>query len=95
MVLQGHDHVYAKGYINADGTKANIEKDNQGAFLTKNNAPLYMVGGHAGGLKWYAQKEYTVENGDPLLLGYVFLDVNSTNDKSNEKKEQVYTIQGQ
>lgn len=92
MVLQGHDHVYARGFINADGTKANMELDTQGAFLTKNNAPLYMVGGHAGGLKWYAQKDYTVENGDPLLPGYAFLDVNSTNDKSNEKKEQVYTI---
>ena len=92
LVLQGHDHVYARGFINVDGTKANMETDNQGVFLTKNNAPLYMVGGHAGGLKWYAQKDYTVENGDPLLPGYAFLDVNSTNDKSNEKKEQVYTI---
>lgn len=92
MVLQGHDHVYARGFVEADGKKAEPEKDSKGAYMHKENAPLYMVGGHAGGLKWYAQKDYTVTEGDPLLPNYEFLDVNSTVDKSNEKKEQVYTV---
>ncbi|MDD6072512.1 MAG: InlB B-repeat-containing protein [Clostridiales bacterium] len=92
MVLQGHDHVYCRGFIEADGSKADMKTDSDGAYIKKQNAPLYMVGGHAGGLKWYAQKEYTVEDGDPLLPNYTFLDKNSTDDKSNEKQEQVYTV---
>ncbi len=48
-----------------------------------------MVGGHAGGLKWYSKKNYTVGTGDPLIPGYSFLDKNSTDDQSDVKKEQV------
>ena len=51
-----------------------------------------MVGGHAGGLKWYSKKNYTVSEGDPLTLNYEFLDVNSTDTGSDVKKEQVITM---
>lgn len=94
VVLEAHDHVYARGFINGDGTRGEVEQDSTGAYISKDNAPLYMVGGHAGGLKWYSQKDYTVEEGNPLLPNYEFLDVNSTDGEngSNVSKEQVYTI---
>lgn len=92
MVLQGHDHVYCRGFINKDGSDAQMKTDAAGSYISQDNVPLYMVGGHAGGLKWYSKKEYTVEEGDPLLPNYQFLDKNSTDDGSDVKKEQVYTI---
>ena len=92
MVLQGHDHVYCRGFIHRDGSDVQMTTDALGSYINQPNAPLYMVGGHAGGLKWYSQKEYTVEEGDPLLPKYQFLDKNSTDDKSDVKQEQVYTI---
>lgn len=92
VVLQGHDHVYSRGFIEADGSDAEMEITEDGAYVSKDNTPLYVVGGHAGGLKWYSQKSYPVEEGDPLLPNYAFLDKNSTDDGSDVKKEQVYTI---
>ena len=92
VVLQGHDHVYSRGFIEADGSDAQMETTEDGAYIGKDNTPLYVVGGHAGGLKWYSQKSYPVEEGDPLLPNYAFLDKNSTDDGSDVKKEQVYTI---
>ena len=89
MVLQGHDHVYSRGFIDANGYKANPTKDSNGNIIDPENAPLYMVGGHAGGLKWYSKKNYTVGTGDPLAPGYSFLDINSTDTGSDVKKEQV------
>ena len=92
VVLQGHDHVYSRGFINAEGSNANLVKDSQGTYTSKDNVPLYMVGGHAGGLKWYSKKAYTVSAGDPLTANYSFLDKNSTDDGSDVKKEQTYTV---
>lgn len=92
LVLQGHDHVYSRGFVTAQGENANPEVDEGGAILQPDNAPLYMVGGHAGGLKWYSKKNYTVSEGDPLALNYSFLDVNSTDTGSDVKKEQVITM---
>jgi predicted phosphodiesterase len=88
MVLQGHDHVYSRGFVNAEGENANPTKNSNGKVEDPKNAPLYMVGGHAGGLKWYSRKNYTVGQGDPLALNYSFLDVNSTDLQSDVKKEQ-------
>lgn len=88
LVLQGHDHVYARGFINGQGEKANVVKTADGKIEDPTNAPLYMVGGHAGGLKWYSRKNYIVSPGDPLTPNYSFLDVNSTNDGSDVKQEQ-------
>lgn len=92
LVLQGHDHVYSRGFVTAEGENANPEKAADGTILQPDNAPLYMVGGHAGGLKWYSRKNYTVTDGDPLALNYSFLDVNSTDTGSDVKKEQVITM---
>ncbi|WP_055069936.1 metallophosphoesterase [Clostridium massiliamazoniense] len=89
VVMQGHDHVYSRGFINEDGYNANPSKDENNNVINPLNAPLYMVGGHAGGLKWYSKKNYTVGTGDILAPGYSFLDVNSTDTGSDIKKEQV------
>ncbi|SHH74102.1 LPXTG-motif cell wall anchor domain-containing protein [Clostridium collagenovorans DSM 3089] len=89
VVMQGHDHVYSRGYVDAKGYNANPSKDAQGRIEDPKNAPLYMVGGHAGGLKWYSKKNYTVGEGDLLAPGYSFLDVNSTDTGSDVKREQV------
>jgi hypothetical protein len=96
MVLQGHDHVYSRGFVNADGYKAERTVNVDGSINKPSNAPLYMIGGHAGGLKWYALKNYTVSPGDPIAPGYSFLDVDSANPAHNTdgipsdiKQEQV------
>lgn len=89
VVMQGHDHVYSRGFVNEDGYNANPSKDKENNIINPLNSPLYMVGGHAGGLKWYSKKNYTVGTGDMLAPGYSFLDVNSTDTGSDVKKEQV------
>lgn len=95
MVLEAHDHVLARGFINGDGTKGGLETDETGAYISKDNAPLYFVGGHAGGLKWYSAKNYTVGEDDPLLPNYEFLDLDSAllGDNATDKThETMYTI---
>lgn len=92
LVLQGHDHVYSRGFVNANGENAHPAINEDGSIEQPANAPLYMVGGHAGGLKWYSRKNYTVSEGDPLSMNYEFLDVNSTDTGSDVKKEQVITM---
>ena len=87
LVLQGHDHVYARGFVRADGNKA-VDAPKGTAVASPDNAPLYVVAGHAGGLKWYSKENYAAGRGDPLVPGYAFLDVNSADDGSDEKKEQ-------
>ncbi len=89
VILQGHDHVYSRGFVNGQGYNAKPEVDGQGRVINPENAPLYMVGGHSGGLKWYSKKNYTVGSDDILAPGYEFLDVNSTDTGSDVKKEQV------
>jgi hypothetical protein len=96
MVLQGHDHVYSRGFVDATGYRADRTVNDNGSINKPANAPLYMVGGHAGGLKWYAMKNYTVGAGDPIAPGYSFLDVDSANPAHNAdgkgsdvKREQV------
>ncbi|MGG7058666.1 metallophosphoesterase [Clostridium tertium] len=89
VVMQGHDHVYSRGFVDENGYKAEITTNDDGTVVDPENVPLYMVGGHAGGLKWYSKKNYTVGDGDLLAPGYSFLDVNSTDTGSDVKKEQV------
>ena len=81
--------MYSRGFVNADGTKADRVVDENGKVKNPENAPLYMVGGHAGGLKWYSKKNYTVSAGDPLTAGYAFLDVNSTDGKDGKAGSDV------
>ena len=96
MVLQGHDHVYSRGFVDATGYAASKTVNADGTINEPSNAPLYMIGGHAGGLKWYALKNYTVAPGDPLAPGYSYLDIDSANPADNAdgvssdvKQEQV------
>jgi predicted phosphodiesterase len=96
MVLQGHDHVYSRGFVDADGFKADRTVNRDGSINKPAGAPLYMIGGHAGGLKWYARINYNVSAGDPIAPGYSFLDVDSANPAHNQdnrpsdvKQEQV------
>ena len=89
VVMQGHDHVYSRGFVDENGYKAEVTTYEDGTVEDPENVPLYMVGGHAGGLKWYSKKNYTVGDGDLLAPGYSFLDVNSTDTGSDVKKEQV------
>ena len=95
FVLQGHDHVYSRGFVEVDGAKADVTMDGAITYIDPDNAPLYMIGGHAGGLKWYERINYNVSNGDPLLPGYTYLDVNSAGIQadggpgSEVKQEQV------
>ena len=88
LVLQGHDHVYSRGFVTAEGMNGNIANVD-GVVQDPENIPMYMVGGHAGGLKWYSKVGYTPGTGDPLASGYSFLDKNSTDDNSDSKQEQV------
>jgi len=83
--------VYSRGFVNAQGQNARPEAVGKNEYIDPANAPLYMVGGHAGGLKWYDRKNYTVSEGDPIALNYDFLDVNSAAMNSAGKKEQVMT----
>ena len=95
FVLQGHDHVYSRGFVEADGSKADVSMDGEMVYIDPSYAPLYMIGGHAGGLKWYERINYSVTPGDPLISGYSFLDVDSAGIQpdgslgSEVKQEQV------
>ena len=95
FVLQGHDHVYSRGFVEEDGSKADVGMDGETTYIDPDYAPLYMIGGHAGGLKWYERINYNVTPGDPLLSGYSFLDVDSAGIQPNGalgseiKQEQV------
>jgi hypothetical protein len=90
FVLQGHDHVYSRGFITESGANANVANvQTGGTAQDPGNAPLYMCGGHAGGLKWYSKKSYAAATDDPLTNSYAFLDKNSTDDGSDIKQEQV------
>lgn len=96
FVLQGHDHVYSRGFVTKEGTSAGLDAQKGATVQDPANAPLWMVGGHAGGLKWYSRINYSVGVGDPLATGYSFLDVDSANPAHNAdgvssdvKQEQV------
>ncbi len=92
VILQGHDHVYSRGFIDASGYKVDASTDAEGQYILPDNAPLWMVGNHPGGLKWYEAVNYDITPGDPIAPDYEFLDVNSTDDESNVKQEQTYTV---
>ncbi|WP_342433350.1 metallophosphoesterase [Neobacillus sp. FSL H8-0543] len=77
VVLQGHDHVFSRGFINDQGVNAKPEMVDETTALQPEKSPFYMVAHTAGGLKWYSEKNYTVSPGDPLTPNYQFLDKNS------------------
>lgn len=98
VVLQGHDHVFARGFITAAGTNANLTMVGN-AYPAGSGAPLYITGGESGAVKWYAARNYQVSAGDPLTPNYSFLDVNSAVPAQNpwgtdtsKTREQTYTL---
>ncbi len=100
MVLAGHDHVYSRGFVDADGNNASVinqtltEKTGLLTYGHSPNAPFHMVAEHSGGLKWYAAVNYTSPEADPVAPNYEFLDKNSATESpsSAEKKEQTYVV---
>lgn len=94
VVLQGHDHVYCRGFVNGDGSKPEVlTLNNNPQRLLAPDAPLYMVT-ITGGLRFYEQVNYKVSDGDPLLPQYEFLDVfndNAQDAKSIEGNQMTYT----
>jgi predicted phosphodiesterase len=88
VVLQGHDHVLSRGFIDASGNNA---RDSQGEAISyqkigdrtytankPSNAPLYYVGNCASTLKFYntvSSYNYTL-----AAPNYGFLDINSARD---------------
>ena len=98
VVLQGHDHVYSRGFITGAGTNANLPVI-RNAYHAGSGAPLYMTGGESGAVKWYAARNYLISAGDPLTSNYRFLDVNSAVPAQNpwgtntsQTHEQTYTL---
>lgn len=76
VVMQGHDHVYARGFVTAQGTNAGL-KATRNTFPAGSGAPLYLTGGESGADKWYSAKKYSIQRGDPLIPNYGFLEINS------------------
>ena len=98
VVLQGHDHAYARGFVTGTGANAGLTVV-RNAYHADSGAPLYMTGGESGAVKWYAARDYRVSAGDLLTPGYSFLDVNSAVSSQNpwgtntsQTHEQSYTL---
>lgn len=98
VVLQGHDHVYARGFVTAQGRNAGLTVT-RNAYPAGSSAPLYLTGGESGAVKWYNDRKYAVQQGDPLAPNYGFLEVNSAVPKQNpwgtdtgKTHEQTYTL---
>lgn len=82
VVLQGHDHVLSRGFVKADGTKADVTQQlSDRSFKAKapDNAPLYYVGNTGSSLKFYSPllNNNWITAGDPVAPDYGFLDINS------------------
>lgn len=98
VVLQGHDHVYARGFVTGEGKNAGFPVI-RNSFHAGSGAPLYLTGGTSGAAKWYGARSYRISAGDPLTPAYGFLDVASTLPARNpwgtdtsQTREQTYTL---
>lgn len=98
VVLQGHDHVYSRGFVTGAGVNAGLPVVRNG-YHAGSGAPLYMTGGESGAVKWYAARDYRVSAGDLLAPCYSFLDVNSAvpaqnpwGTDSSRTHEQTFTL---
>lgn len=98
VVLQGHNHVYARGFVTDQGTNANLSLT-RNAYPAGSGVPLYITGGESGACKWYEAEDYTVPEGDLLAPGYSFLDINSAIPARNpwgtntgETREQTWVL---
>ncbi|MCL2665989.1 MAG: metallophosphoesterase family protein [Defluviitaleaceae bacterium] len=85
VVLQGHDHVLSRGFVDANGNNArstqdiNYQKIGDRTYTAEkpSNAPLYYVGNCASTLKFYSA---TAGNAALAAPDYGFLDINSARD---------------
>jgi 3',5'-cyclic AMP phosphodiesterase CpdA len=85
FVLQGHDHVLSRGFIQTVGGSASkldiTRRINDREFMAKQpeNAPLYYVGNTASSLKFYGPllNNNWILPGDPVLPDYELFDINS------------------
>jgi len=85
VVLQGHDHVLSRGFVDAEGNNArsaqdiNYQKVGDRTYTAEkpSNAPLYYVGNCASTLKFY---NATAGNAAHAAPDYGFLDINSARD---------------
>lgn len=82
VVLQGHDHILSRGFVKADGTKADVTKkvsDRTYSAIQPENAPLYYVGNCGSTLKFYSMLTNNdwIKPGDPVAPNYEFLDLDS------------------
>lgn len=98
VVLQGHDHVYARGFVTAQGRSADLTVK-RNAYPAGSGAPLYLTGGESGARKWYNAVAYSVQEDDPLVPNYGFLEINSAvpgqnpwGTNTSETQEQTYTL---
>lgn len=98
VVLQGHDHVYSRGFVTGAGVNAGLPVVRNG-YHAGSGAPLYMTGGESGAVKWYAARDCRVSAGDLLSPCYSFLDVNSAvpaqnpwGTDSSRTHEQTFTL---
>ena len=98
VVMQGHDHVYARGFVTAQGANAGLTVT-RNVFPAGSGAPLYLTGGESGAVKWYSARNYSVQRGDPLAPNYGFLEINSAVPAQNrwgtdtsKTHEQTYTL---
>jgi hypothetical protein len=82
IVLQGHDHVLSRGFVDREGNNAQVNQDigyrkvgDRTYTASKpSNAPLYYVGSSASNSKFYpADDEFSAH----AASRYRFLDLNS------------------
>jgi predicted phosphodiesterase len=77
VVLQGHDHVLSRGFVDANGDNAgNTTKNGNRSYIAEKptNAPLYYVANCASTLKFYA---LIASYSGLAAPDYGFLDLNS------------------
>ena len=80
VVLQGHDHVLSRGFVNELGENmGNTYNTGLRTYTAEkpSNAPLYYVGNCASTLKFYNPANYTASPNNRVVADYGFLDLNS------------------
>ncbi|MCK9479010.1 MAG: metallophosphoesterase family protein [Firmicutes bacterium] len=82
LVLSGHDHMFARGFNDGEGQKADItQKVGHRTYVAESlpNIPLYMVNGAGSNFNFYPSPsiDYEVTEGDLLMPEFGNLDINS------------------
>jgi hypothetical protein len=80
VVLAGHDHVFSRGFVQANGSKADITdqfSDREYMAFSPANAPLYYTGGCASTRKFYGayMDDKWIARGDPITKNFGYLDI--------------------